>query len=409
MKSKQLKAFAIGAAIFAIGLGGFFGLSKTKPTATVQEVATSAWRVSAQTLSLADVSPVFNGFGTVENPDTQIIKARLTTDVAKVWVREGARVDAGTALLTLDAIDAEIKLSQAKANLADARANLISLNATEEKDLEALTLDREALTLKTQNLERIEDLRQRQLASQQQLDEARQALVTQKLQVNRRELALATVDAKRTQLETAIERFAAEVRNAERDLASTDLSAPEDGQIVAVHVVQGDRVQANQNLVTFAPNAGREVRMQVPEVTGRQLANALSQGTPIAARTPSGDVLALTRVAGKVSEQTGSLDVFFSSQTQLPPTGSVLSLSIELAPKASVAVLPTDALYGGDSVYRITNDNRLEAVPVERLGRRPGALSTEILVRSPELKTGDRILISRLPAAVTGLAVEVIE
>lgn len=409
MRLNKLKAFGIGVAILGIGFGGFFALNRSKPTAEVREVSESAWRVSALTVSLARVNPVFNGFGTVENPDTQVLKARLATDVESVFVREGARVIAGTPLMRLDAIDAQIKLSQAKASLADAKASLASLNATEQKDREALTLDREALDLKAQNLTRIEDLRSRQLASQQQLDEARQALVAQKLQVNRRELALATVDAKRTQLSTAIERFEAEVIHAERDLASTAVNAPSAGQIVAMHVVTGDRVQANQNLLTFAPDAGREVRMQVPADTGRQLAEALAEGLRIEAVADQGLRLLLTRVAGAVSDQTGSLDVFFQSDSTLPPTGSVLSLSIELAAEDNVAVLPTDALYGGNSIYRITQDNRLEAVQVERLGRRPGVTKTEILIRSPQLADGDRILTSRLPAAVTGLAVEVIE
>jgi hypothetical protein len=87
----------------------------------------------------------------------------------------------------------------------------------------------------------------------------------------------------------------------------------------------------------------------------------------------------------------------------------VLSVSVELVPEPSVVVLPTDALYGGNLIYRITSDNTLEAVTVERLGQRPGENKTEILVRSPEIHNGDLILVSRLPAAVTGLKVEVIQ
>lgn len=87
----------------------------------------------------------------------------------------------------------------------------------------------------------------------------------------------------------------------------------------------------------------------------------------------------------------------------------MLSVSVELVPEPSVVVLPTDALYGGNLIYRITSDNTLEAVTVERLGQRPGENKTEILVRSPEIHNGDPILVSRLPAAVTGLKVEVIQ
>ena len=60
-------------------------------------------------------------------------------------------------------------------------------------------------------------------------------------------------------------------------------------------------------------------------------------------------------------------------------------------------------------IYRISSDNTLEAVTVQHLGQRPGITNTEILVRSPDIQDGDQILISRLPAAVTGLKVEIIQ
>ena len=409
MRRILFPSIAVGFAIFGAGIGGFFSLTQSKPTADVRDVSAAVWRVSTQTIELQTVSPVFNGFGSVQNPDTQTLKARIATDVAALYVREGARTEASSVLIELDATDAEIKLSQAKANLADARANLIALNVTESKDREALILDQEALNILTHKLARIQDLRQRNLTSEQDLDTARQAVVSQKLQINRRELALATVESKRTQLTTAIQRFDAEVRAATRDFESTQVKAPADGQVIEVNVVAGDRVQSNQHLLIFAPDSGREIRVQVPASVGLALSNAIRTQTPVTASTDRGHQLQLTRVSGAVRDNTGSIDAFFTADTQLPPTGSVLSVSVELVPEASVVVLPTDALYGGNLIYRITSDNTLEALTVERLGQRPGEYKTEILVRSPEIHNGDPILVSRLPAAVTGLKVEVIQ
>ena len=409
MRRILFPSIAVGFAIFGAGIGGFFSLIQSKPTADVRDIPAAVWRVSTQTIELQTVSPVFNGFGSVQNPDTQTLKARIATDVAALYVREGARTEASSVLIELDATDAEIKLSQAKANLADAKANLIALNVTESKDREALILDQEALNILTHKLARIQDLRQRNLTSEQDLDTARQAVVSQKLQINRRELALATVESKRTQLTTAIQRFDAEVRAATRDFESTQVKAPADGQVIEVNVVAGDRVQSNQHLLIFAPDSGREIRVQVPASVGLALSNAIRTQTPVTASTDRGHQLQLTRVSGAVRDNTGSIDAFFTADTQLPPTGSVLSVSVELVPEASVVVLPTDALYGGNLIYRITSDNTLEALTVERLGQRPGEYKTEILVRSPEIHNGDPILVSRLPAAVTGLKVEVIQ
>ncbi|HCL68151.1 MAG TPA: hypothetical protein DIC49_01440 [Gammaproteobacteria bacterium] len=408
MRQFPFKSVAAGLVIFSTGVGGFIQLTQSKPKAEIRETIPFAWRVSTQQVLLQTVSPVFNGFGSVQNPDTQTLKARISTDVAGLYAREGTRADGGQLLMKLDATDAEIKLSQAKANLADAQAGLIALNATEIKDKEALDLDLETLNILTQKVTRILDLKKRNLTSEQDLDTARQAVVIQKLQINRRELALATVESKRTQLATTIQRFETEVRAATRDFESTQVKAPANGQVIGVDVVSGDRVQANQNLLTFAPDSGREIRVQVPASIGLMLSNALSTQTPVIASTDREEALQLNRVSGAVRDKTGSIDAFFVSNAQLPPTGSVLAVSIQLVAEPSVVVLPTDAVYGGNLVYRITSDNTLEAVTVDRLGQRPGITNTEILVRSPNIQDGDQILVSRLPAAVTGLKVEII-
>ncbi|MBU29994.1 MAG: hypothetical protein CMD54_07775 [Gammaproteobacteria bacterium] len=409
MRQFPFKSFVVGLLIFSAGVGGFIQLTQSKPTAEPIESSPPAWRISTQHARLQTVSPVFNGFGSVQNPGTQTLRARIPTDVAALYVREGDRAFAGDLLVELDATDAEIKLSRAQANLADAKASLIALNATETKDAEALALDLETLDILLHKLARILGLKKRNLTSEEDLDTARQAVVSQKLKINRRELALATVESKRTQLTTAIQRFRAEVRAATRDFESTKVKASAYGQIISVDVVSGDRVQANQNLLTFAPYSGREIRVQVPTSIGLILASALSTQTPVIASTDRGDSLKLTRVSGALRDNTGSIDSFFSSNTQLPPTGSVLSVSIQLVAEPSVVVLPTDALYGGNLIYRITSDSTLEAVKVERLGQRPGPEKTEILVRSHDIQNGDQILVSRLPAAVTGLKVEIIQ
>ncbi|MBU25295.1 MAG: hypothetical protein CMD99_04615 [Gammaproteobacteria bacterium] len=408
MRQFSFKSFVAGLIIFGAGVGGFIQLTQSKPRAEITAAPATTWRVSMQRVHPQNVSPVFNGFGLVQNPDTQTLKARMSTDVASLYVREGSRAEAGRLLMRLDVTDAEIKLSQANASLADAKASLTTLNTTETKDKEALTLDLEALEILMHKLTRILDLKKQNLTSEQELDTARQAVVSQKLQINRRELALAIVKSKRVQLKTAIQRFKAEVRAATRDFESAEVKAPASGQVIDVDVVSGDRVQANQNLLTFAPDSGREIRVQVPAAIGLVLSNAISTQTPIFASTDHGTVLQLTRASGVLRDNTGSIDAFFVSNAQLPPTGSVLSVSIQLVAEPSVVVLPTDAIYGGNIVYRITSDNILEAITVEHLGQRPGIANTEILVRSPNIQDGDQILVSRLPAAITGLKVEII-
>lgn len=409
MQRLNLKLLIIGLTIFGASVGVFFALSNSKPTASFKKVTPTAWRVSSQFISLETVSPVFNGFGKIENPDTQTIKARIATDVIAVHVKEGARVKKGDLLIELDSIDSDIKRAKATSSLANARLHLITLDITEAKDLEALDLDQEALEILTHKLSRITDLRKRNLSSEQDLDTARQALVQQKLQINRRELALVTVESKRVRAMSAIEQSKAELRTAIRDSKSTLTFAPANGQLISVSVLAGDRISAHQNLMTFAPDSGREVRLPVPASVGQRMSVVLANNKGLAAKTGRGQQLRLIRASGAVQDNTGSIDVFFTSDQSLPATGTVLSVAVQLPAQPKVVVLPTDALYGGNLIYRIADGNLLEALTISRLGQRPGPEKTEVLVRSGKLQDGDQILTSRLPAAVTGLRVEVIQ
>ena len=89
MRQFPFKSVAAGLVIFSTGILGFIQLTQSKPKAEVRETIPSAWRVSAQQAFLQTVSPVFNGFGSVQNPDTQTLKARISTDVAGLYAREG--------------------------------------------------------------------------------------------------------------------------------------------------------------------------------------------------------------------------------------------------------------------------------------------------------------------------------
>ena len=186
--------------ILGAGLGGFYLLNQTKPTIEQLPVSAPSWRVSATTISLRPENPEFRGFATVENPQQQVITAPLSTRVVEVYVANGSRVEANQPLLLLNRPDAEAQLNQALASLADIRSQLNQRTMTETKDRAALQLDREALALLEAKRDRLIDLRSRGLASDEQLETARQAVVGQQLQINRRELTLANSQETQTTL-----------------------------------------------------------------------------------------------------------------------------------------------------------------------------------------------------------------
>ena len=81
------------------------------------------------------------------------------------------------------------------------------------------------------------------------------------------------------------------------------------------------------------------------------------------------------------------------------------------ARRHAVTALPVQSLYENDRIYAVRtdagNENRLEAIAVERVGEvRAEDGQHRILVRSPAIGRGARIITTQLPRAIAGLLVE---
>ncbi len=86
--------------------------------------------------------------------------------------------------------------------------------------------------------------------------------------------------------------------------------------------------------------------------------------------------------------------------------GRNLQVKVKLPIQKNVAALPELAIYGQNRIYRIV-DQRLEVLSIIRVGDWTSPAGDRLtLVRSNELRSGDKVLITQLPNAVTGLLVE---
>ena len=72
-------------------------------------------------------------------------------------------------------------------------------------------------------------------------------------------------------------------------------------------------------------------------------------------------------------------------------------------------MLPFQALYGNDRIYRVNDEERLETLLVEQVGTIFDQDVEKLLVRGETLQEGDRIVSTHLPNAVQGLKVSVAE
>jgi hypothetical protein len=225
--------------------------------------------------------------------------------------------------------------------------------------------------------------------------------------------------------EAGVERARAQVGQVQLEIGKTRVTAPFRGPILNVFVAPGDRSNIGAILVDIANADAFEVRVQIPERFGNGMHQNLSSGRAVTATTEDGLVLHLSRLSGQVKRGQSGLDAFFELDARqgAPGTalGRMLELDITLPAEASVIALPVQSIYENDRIYAIrdvvtssmgeldgaSHEYRLEAITIERVGEAQAEDGQHrILVRSPEISAGQKIITTQLPRAISGLLVE---
>ncbi|QGT78591.1 biotin/lipoyl-binding protein [Guyparkeria halophila] len=406
---RWLFRFLLPLLILGVAIVAFLALKASKPDAPQAQPEERAWLVETMIVEPATRHPVLTLYGEVANPDRLSINAPLSARVAAVPVEDGQSVTRGERLIELDSRDFQPALTRARANLADLEAQIREAQAQHESDRQALALEQEIVQNAETALSRSRDLRGRNLASQADVDNARDALSQARLALNTRRERLATFDARLAGLEARREAAKADVLAAERDLERARAEAPADGLVGNVEVTAGDQVAANATLLTFYPWDGFEARALIPSKRVASMLEALRAGDPPRARTrESGAALELERIAAEASGQGATGRFRYVEPDPSLRAGQVVTIELKMPAVDNAVAIPHSALYGNDHVYRI-RDGRLERARVERLGEYRGDDATgeqgALLVRAPTLAAGDRLATTQLPNAVDGLKV----
>lgn len=397
--------------ILAAGVIGFLILRATAPESPPMAVGERVWRVNTETVTPATLAPSLSLYGHVTTPRTANLRAAVEADVLETPGEEGRRVEAGQVLVRLDDREIGLLVTQREADVADIRAQISAERLRNARDREALKHDEALLEIAWRNVERAQDLLSRNLGSQSALDEARRAHELQALAVNARRLALEDFQARLAQLEARARRAEALLEDARLDLERTRVRAPFAGRVSRLAVAPGDRVRIGDPLATLFDADALEVRARIPALYLPVVRRGLDAGEPLSARGEiDGEhvVLELSRLAGEAPATGAGVEGLFriTEGGEHAPLGRFLTVHLRLPEAADVVALPFEALYGIDRVYRI-EEGRMRAITVERRGEWLDDNGRErVLVYSPEIRDGDRLVTTRLPNALDGLRVE---
>lgn len=397
--------------ILTVGVLGFFALKMSRPEPAEVKVSERSWRVSTQIVKLGSHTPMLPLYGQVVAPEQLNVTATLAGQIGARPVSEGERVRAGELLVALDDADIQPVLAQAQAQVADLRAQLQSERVRHRNDQAAIKSERAIRDNAARQLDRTRSLVERNLASRENLEAATDALARAELTVSTRQRAIDEHPSRLESLEAKLAQAKANLATIERDAARARLTAPFDGVVTDVQVAPGDLVARNAPLLSLYPEQNLELRARVPAQFRSELLDALAKGTTLFAISDDGNYrFKLERFAGTADPAgTEAILTLVGKSGGLRP-GELLPVNLERPERPDSVAIPFSALYGANSVYLMTEDQRMERVRVERIGEAHTDNGERwLLVSGEALEPGARLITTHLPNAMTGLKVEPVD
>ncbi|ENQ6618724.1 efflux RND transporter periplasmic adaptor subunit [Campylobacter lari] len=187
-----------------------------------------------------DITQSIEAIGEVYAKTQVDVGAQVSGQITKLYVKLGDHVNEGDLIAQIDKDKQQNDLDITKAQLESAKANL------ESKKI--------ALDIATKQYQREQKLYAKKATSLENLENLKNTFYALRANV-------ADLKAQTTQLEISL-------KNAQKDLAYTTITAPSKGEIINVAVEEGQTVNANQNtpsIVRLADLSEMEIRMQIAE------------------------------------------------------------------------------------------------------------------------------------------------
>lgn len=389
----------------------------SKETVDAAPPTERSWRVHSVPAELQSLSPMIDLYGTVTTSSQATLTSAILADVSKVSARAGDSVNNLQTLIQLDDREARITELQALAQYHEATAALSLEEAAQATERSTLQQEQAVMNRAEESLERIEGLHKRGLASQANLDAAKDALSRAEQTFNARDLAVQQQDAKLKARTASVSRAKAALERTTLDRMRAKVKAPFDAYVVNVAVAAGDRVSPGQPLATVYARDDIEIKAQIPNrhlpivrkatdvatQAGRShlglQAYVLDNDTPIANAR-------LKRLARNAGQTSGGVDAWFEMDQHALELGRHVQLRLLLPKVEGVIAINSDTLYGLSHIFKIDNEDRLKRIDVDVLGNwyDPHGKSM-ILVKPSSLNTGERVLAVQLPNAATGMLV----
>ncbi|USD40788.1 HlyD family secretion protein [Vibrio sp. SCSIO 43135] len=413
-------ALAVGILVLVLAIN-------MRPDLPVKPAGDRARVVEVQTLALTNMAPLAIGFGKITPKMEWKAIAEVTGKVVyrHPKLEKGQILPAGTEILRIDPLDYELKLVQAQADLKSSKTSLAKLNQEEENLKQTLKIENNRLNIANTELERKLNLRKKGLTSQSDVDQQEQSALSQRKLVLDIQNQIDLMPDEKRVAEAVIKVNVSKVQEAQRSLEKTSITLPENLRIADVEIEQNQVVNLQQTMVTAHGIDVMEVEAQLSIHDMQTLAMSLKDFSRDESGIPQPDMAFIkanielssgslrSRWPAKVARISETVDpnqatagvILEISQDYtdlkpqtVPPLVNGMFVKAEIEGHANPSwSIPERALHG-DKIYLLSQESRLEILPVEVLYRRDNQV-----VVDGELSEGDKVILNDLLPAIDGM------
>jgi RND family efflux transporter MFP subunit len=385
---------------------------RTVPEETGRLVEVMSFQASA-------VPMVVESYGTVKPTETLSIVAEVKGPILRLdpAFSEGGFIPAGTAFILIDPRSYQLETERRKIQLQQSLAELGRLEQ-EVRNLQAVQrIAQTDVAFSKEDLERSRSLFAKSVLSQSAADKTEQKYLASLDRLQGIENQLALTDPMRQQLAAQREMARVALKQAELDLEKTRIVSPFDGYVLEKAVETGQNVNAGQPLGKIYRAGQLEVDAHIPMKDVKWLPeNLASIIVEVVFENAGAEVIfsgRASRLKARMEENTRTLPMIIAIDKKETPRdnpgvfglrpGMFVTVRIKGRTVPNAFVLPRHAVYPGDLVYTV-QDGRLQSKSVSVLRS-----YREHLVVAGGIDSGERIIITPLPAATDGMKIRIKE
>ena len=388
------------------GVGSFMMANRTSSLAYAEQSIVLDPLADAPTVGTiaaqrGDYAPQIQLYGQLRSTQQLVIDSPVAAQVTQVLVNEGDLVAEGDVLVQLDTKRLSRQVDQLQARRLDLNARRDAQAQQNQNDKEALLVEQSLVDIARRSVERLTDLKAKNLASASDLENAERTLQNQLLSLQNRKLAIARFVSTDQQYAAQLIELDSQIDQAKEQLADATVTAPFAATVSQVEVQVGASMQNGQTLLTL-------VNQDKQEIVAWVAANAISGvqntiGLQGQLETEQG-LVPVSLLHTDPSANAGSLRLFFETNESAPSLtlNRYYRMWVNLPAQQTIAV-PESAVYSNRFVYQVV-DNRLNRVDVTLVGERFQDGQLWRLVSGP--LSEDPVLVTRLQNASQGLAVK---